>query len=66
MILTGGGALIRGLDRYLSDVVKLPVAVGNEPLLAVARGTSEALDNLDLEYVYHCLHKIWVSHSLYI
>lgn len=48
VVLTGGGALIRGLDRYLSEVVKLPVAVGNEPLLAVAKGTGEALENIDL------------------
>ncbi|OOP92816.1 rod shape-determining protein, partial [Helicobacter pylori] len=34
VVLTGGGALIKGLDKYLSDMVKLPVYVGDEPLLA--------------------------------
>ncbi len=44
VILTGGGALIRGLDKYLADIVKLPVRVADEPLLAVAYGTSNVLD----------------------
>ncbi|WP_104695016.1 rod shape-determining protein [Helicobacter salomonis] len=48
VVLTGGGALIRGLDKYLSNIVKLPVFVGEEPLLAVARGTSRAIEDLDL------------------
>ncbi len=42
--LTGGGALIRGLDTYLTDIIKLPVKVADEPLLAVAYGTSNVLD----------------------
>ena len=42
VVLTGGGALIRGIDKYLSDVVKLPVFVADEPLLAVAKGTGKA------------------------
>jgi len=48
VILTGGGALIRGLDKYLSDIIKLPVKVAEEPLLAVAYGTSNVLDQDDL------------------
>ncbi len=44
VILTGGGALIRGLDKYLADIIKLPVRVADEPLLAVAYGTSNVLD----------------------
>ncbi len=44
VILTGGGALIRGLDKYLADIIKLPVRVADEPLLAVAYGTSKVLD----------------------
>lgn len=48
VVLTGGGALIRGLDKYLSDVVKLPVSVADEPLLAVARGTGKALNEIGL------------------
>ena len=48
IILTGGGALIRQLDKYLSDIVKVPVYVADEPLLAVARGTGRALEEIDL------------------
>ncbi len=48
IILTGGGSLIRGLDKYLSDIVKLPVYIAEEPLLAVAKGTGEALNQIDL------------------
>ena len=48
IILTGGGALIRGLDKYLSDLIKIPVYVAEEPLLAVALGTGKALEEIDL------------------
>ncbi len=48
IVLTGGGALIRGLDKYLSDLVKLPVYIAEDPLLAVAKGTGKALDEIDL------------------
>lgn len=48
IVLTGGGALIRGFDKYLSDIVKLPVFVADEPLLAVAKGTGKALEEIDL------------------
>ena len=48
IVLTGGGALIRGFDKYLSDIVKLPVYVGDEPLLCVAKGTGKALEEIDV------------------
>jgi len=48
IVLTGGGALIRGLDKYLSDLVKLPVYIAEDPLLAVAKGTGKALDEIDI------------------
>jgi len=48
IILTGGGALIRQLDKYLSNIVRIPVFVADEPLLAVARGTGRALEEIDL------------------
>ncbi|AII14199.1 cell wall shape-determining protein [Campylobacter iguaniorum] len=48
VVLTGGGALIRGLDKYLADIVKLPVYVADEPLLAVAKGTGKALEEISL------------------
>ena len=48
VIITGGGALIRGLDTYLADIIKLPVRVADEPLLSVAYGTSQVLDQEEL------------------
>lgn len=48
IVLTGGGALIRGLDKYLSEIVKLPVYVGEEPLLCVAKGAGKALEEIDI------------------
>ncbi|MBQ6311559.1 MAG: rod shape-determining protein [Bacteroidales bacterium] len=44
--LSGGGALIRGLDKRLSDKLKIPFHVAEDPLRAVARGTNIALKNL--------------------
>ncbi|MBP7741813.1 MAG: rod shape-determining protein [Aliarcobacter sp.] len=48
VIITGGGALIRGLDTYLSEIIKLPVRIADEPLLSVAYGTSQVLDEAEL------------------
>lgn len=44
--LTGGGALLRGLDSRISDKTKLPVHVAKDPLRAVVRGTGIALKNI--------------------
>lgn len=45
--LAGGGALIRGLDKRLSEKTKIHFHVAEEPLSAVARGTGTALKNID-------------------
>ena len=47
IFLSGGGALIQGLDEYLSEIVKVPVHVVADPLTAVARGTGVILEHLD-------------------
>ena len=47
LYLTGGGALLRGLDKRLSLKTKLPVIVAQDPLRAVVRGTGIALKNTD-------------------
>lgn len=44
--LSGGGALIKNLDKLLADVIKVPVYVVDNPLTAVARGTGIVLDDL--------------------
>ncbi len=45
--LAGGGALLKGLDKRLSDKHNIPVIVSEDPLHAVARGTGIALKNID-------------------
>ncbi|HYG14320.1 MAG TPA: rod shape-determining protein [Bacteroidia bacterium] len=47
LYLTGGGALLRGLDKRVSAKTKLPVYVADDPLRAVVRGTGIALKNID-------------------
>ena len=44
--LTGGGALLRGLDKRLSLKTKLPIHIAEDPLRAVVRGTGVVLKNL--------------------
>ncbi len=45
--LTGGGALLRGLDKRLTDKINIPFIVAEDPLQAVVRGTGIALKNTD-------------------
>ena len=45
--LTGGGSMLRGLDKRISRKTKLPVYVAEDPLRAVARGTGIALKNTE-------------------
>jgi rod shape-determining protein MreB len=47
IILSGGGALLNGLDTLLRNVLKIPVYVAEDPLTAVARGAGVVLDDLD-------------------
>jgi len=47
MMLTGGGALLRDLDRLLSEETGLPVLVAEDPLTCVVRGCGIALDKID-------------------
>jgi len=47
MMLTGGGALLRDLDRLLAEETGLPVLVAEDPLTCVARGCGMALERMD-------------------
>ncbi|GAJ99221.1 rod shape-determining protein [Geomicrobium sp. JCM 19055] len=48
IVLTGGGALLEGLDKRLGEETNMPVLVAEEPLDCVALGTGRALENLHL------------------
>ncbi|HAC23075.1 MAG TPA: rod shape-determining protein [Porphyromonadaceae bacterium] len=45
--LAGGGALLRGLDKRLTDKINIPFHIAEDPLHAVAKGTGVALKNID-------------------
>ncbi len=47
VILTGGGALLHGIDQLLAEELKVPVLVAEEPMHCVAKGTGIILENLD-------------------
>ncbi len=47
IVLTGGGALLRGLDTYLNEALKIPIYIAEDPLTAVARGTGVVLDDIE-------------------
>ena len=44
IVLAGGGALLRGLDRRLAQETRFPVYVGEDPLTCVVRGAGEVLE----------------------
>lgn len=45
--MAGGGALLRGLDKRLTDKIGIPFHIAEDPLHAVAKGTGIALKNID-------------------
>jgi len=48
IVLTGGGALLKNLDKVISDETKMPVFIAENPLDCVALGTGKALEHIDL------------------
>ncbi|MGI6423418.1 MAG: rod shape-determining protein [Candidatus Dojkabacteria bacterium] len=46
--VAGGGALIKGLDKYWEEELNIPIKIVDDPLSAVARGTASMLDHIDL------------------
>jgi rod shape-determining protein MreB len=52
IVLTGGGALLKNLDKLLQEKTQLPVTIADEPLSRVVMGSGKALENIDiLKYV---------------
>lgn len=48
IVLSGGGALLKGLDKKLAEETGLPIIVADDPLKAVAYGAGKVLDELEL------------------
>ncbi len=48
IVLTGGGALLKNLDKLLRDKTGLPIIIAEDPLSSVALGSGKTLDNLDI------------------
>jgi rod shape-determining protein MreB len=47
MVLTGGGALLKDIDRLIMEETGLPVIIAEDPLTCVARGGGRALELMD-------------------
>jgi len=48
IILTGGGALLKNLDKFLREETSLPITIADDPLTTVALGSGKTLDNIDI------------------
>jgi rod shape-determining protein MreB len=48
IVLAGGGAMLRDLDKLISQETGIPVFLADKPLYAVALGTAKALENIEL------------------
>ena len=48
IVVIGGGALIKGIDKLFQQETLLPIVIGEDPLEAVVRGTGKVSENIDL------------------
>lgn len=47
IVLTGGGALLKNIDKLLFEAIGLPITIAEDPLSAVVMGSGKALDSID-------------------
>ena len=55
IVMTGGGALLAGIDTVISESTGLPVTVADDPLMCVARGAGRALEEVPYRGVLHAM-----------
>ena len=48
IVLTGGGALLKNIDKFLMDETKLTITITEDPLSTVVLGSGKILDNLNM------------------
>ena len=48
IVLCGGGALLKNIDRYINEQTGIPVFIAESPTECVARGVSSALENIEV------------------
>jgi len=48
IVLTGGGALLKNLDKFLREETSLPITIAEDPLTTVALGSGKTLDNIEI------------------
>jgi len=52
MVLTGGGALLRDIDRLMMEETGLPVIIADDPLTCVVRGSGMALEKMTISAAF--------------
>lgn len=58
VVITGGGGLIRGIDKLIAEKVKLRAVVAKDPLMSVVCGTQDVLNNIEiLAKIHHASHE---------
>ena len=66
IVLTGGGALLRDLNRLISDETGIPVIIAEDPLTCVARGGGQALKLLiNTISIFYLLNKWHVCQQIH-
>ena len=48
IVLTGGGALLKNMDKLLSEKIKLPIKIAEDPLTTVALGAGKVIDSIEI------------------